>query len=295
MPPEKSDDRIPCQEIDGHRTVRDDGCTIRICLLSGFQLGYDGRALVVPHNIRRLLALLGIGGRSSRAEIAGTLWPDVPETRAQASLRTTLWRLRRLTDRPLVGGGDALDLDVAAEVDLTRLVATARGILTDTGRSVATTAVHTLAAPGELLPGWYDNWVLNERERLCQLRLHALEVAAERLTGEQRYAEAVEAALAAVRLDPLRESATRTLIAVHLAENNVVEAVRRFESLRERLTGELGVEPTPELEQLVMSGLSGSSWTSQDAHTAGRPVAGVQSRAAPLTGTGGAVRRLNRR
>jgi DNA-binding SARP family transcriptional activator len=268
VPPDKSDDQIPCQPRDGHRAVRDDGHTIRIYLLNGFQLEYDGRALVVPHSIRRLLAFLGIGGRSSRAEIAGTLWPDVPETRAQASLRTALWRLRRFTDRPLVSGGDALDLDVAVEVDLGRLVATARGILADTGRSVATPAVHALAAPGELLSGWYDNWVLNERERLRQIRLHALEVAAERLTGEQRYAEAVEAALAAVRLDPLRESATRTLIAVHLAENNVVEAVRRFESLRECLANELGVEPTPDLEQLVMSGLSGSSWASQDVYTA---------------------------
>jgi DNA-binding SARP family transcriptional activator len=59
--------------------------------------------------------------------------------------------------------------------------------------------------------------------------------------------------MAAVRLEPLRESATRVLIEVHLAEDNVVEAIRRLEFFRKSLASELGVEPSAELVAMVRS------------------------------------------
>jgi DNA-binding SARP family transcriptional activator len=66
-----------------------------------------------------------------------------------------------------------------------------------------------------LFPGWYDDWVLLERERLRRLRLHALEVLADKLVREGRYGEAVQATYAAVRTEPLRESAHRAVVRVH--------------------------------------------------------------------------------
>src|SRR5262249_38880102 len=180
----------------------------------------------------------------------------------QASLRSALWRLRRLTSRPavVVVGQDALSLGSAVVVDIRTMVTTIRQVLDSSALPSGSSPVPALPAVVELLPGWYDDWVLFERERLRQLQLHALEVIAQRLTTAHRYAEAIEAAMAAVRLEPLRESATRALITAHLAENNVVEAVRRFESFRDGLTSELGVQPTPELEHLVRSGLRRSAF-----------------------------------
>jgi len=58
----------------------------------------------------------------------------------------------------------------------------------------------------ELLPACYDDWVLAERERFRQLRLHALEALCERLTASRRYGEAIDAGLAAVCAESLRES-----------------------------------------------------------------------------------------
>ncbi len=104
---------------------------------------------------------------------------------------------------------------------------------------------------GELLPDWYDDWLLLERERYRQLRLHALEALAVRLTALSRYGEAVETALAAVAGEPLRESAHRVLMSVHVAEGNPAEALRHYELLRELLRTELGLEPSPELQELV--------------------------------------------
>jgi len=104
---------------------------------------------------------------------------------------------------------------------------------------------------GELLPGWYDDWVLLERERLRQLRMHALEDVAVRLMAAGRYGDALQSALAAVRAEPLRESAHRTVVRVHLAEGNVVEALRAYEQFRTMLADDLGVQPSSQFSRLV--------------------------------------------
>jgi DNA-binding SARP family transcriptional activator len=108
-----------------------------------------------------------------------------------------------------------------------------------------------LAHTGDLLPGWYDDWVLFERERLRQMRLHSLEKLAGHMAGQGQHAEAVEAALAAVAADPLRESAHRTVVEVHLAEGNVSEALRAFERCRQLMSEELGIEPSPQMQSLI--------------------------------------------
>ena len=63
-----------------------------------------------------------------------------------------------------------------------------------------------------MLPACYDDWVLVQRDRFRQLRLHALEALCERLTASGRYGEAIDAGLAAVCAEPLRESSHRVLI-----------------------------------------------------------------------------------
>jgi SARP family transcriptional regulator, regulator of embCAB operon len=118
-------------------------------------------------------------------------------------------------------------------------------------------AVSTLGAGAisvlsrDLLPDWYDDWVVPEAEEWRQLRLHALESLSDLLTIEGRYAHAMSAALAALRVEPLRESANAAVIRVHLAEGNQANAVREFRCYRALLQRELGVEPTPSLFELV--------------------------------------------
>jgi DNA-binding SARP family transcriptional activator len=113
------------------------------------------------------------------------------------------------------------------------------------------TATSVDALSGELLPGWYEDWALIESEEWRQLRLHALEALAHRLAEAHRYGDAVGAALAATRVDPLRESARAALIAAHLAEDNQSEALREFGRYRQLLRSELGLDPTPRLHALL--------------------------------------------
>jgi DNA-binding SARP family transcriptional activator len=93
--------------------------------------------------------------------------------------------------------------------------------------------------------------VLVERERFHQLRLHALEALCDRLITAGRYGEAIDAGLAVVAAEPLRESAHRALIKAHLAEGNHGEAYRQYQLCREILRDELGVEPSNALRALL--------------------------------------------
>lgn len=121
--------------------------------------------------------------------------------------------------------------------------------MTPDGAELGMAAVPVLSA--DLLPDWYDDWVLLEAEDWRQLRLHALEALAGRLIALGCWGEAANAAGAAVRAEPLRESARAALIQAHLAVSNQSEAVREFTRYRTLLDAELGLAPTPRLHELL--------------------------------------------
>jgi DNA-binding SARP family transcriptional activator len=227
---------------------------VRVSLLNGFAVEFDGDDRLaagadLPHSLQRLVAHLGVAGRPTRAVIAGQLWPDVPDKQAQASLRSALWRLQKTLPGLVDVCGGTMRLAEGVWVDVRELTEWALRVL---GPRTDVDALVTppFAMYGELLPGWYDEWVLVARERLRQLRMHALERLAEALSQAGRYGEAVQAAYAAVRAEPLRESAHRTLVAVYLSEGNAIEAIRAYESFRCLLASELGVVPTGQMEEL---------------------------------------------
>ena len=227
----------------------------RVVLLGGFAVELQGAEPgstldELPHGVRRVVAYLGLSGRPARAAVAGHLWPDVCEERALGSLRSALWRLHKVAPGLVESSGGALFLAPGVRVDVREFTQWARCVL-DPRTDVDGIPFVDRGLPGELLPGWYDEWVLLERERLCQLRLHALEAWAGKLAAAGRYGEAIQAACAAVQVEPLRESAHRALVRIHLAEGNVAEAVRAYESFRALLAAELGVEPTAQMDALV--------------------------------------------
>jgi DNA-binding SARP family transcriptional activator len=102
-----------------------------------------------------------------------------------------------------------------------------------------------------LLPGWYDEWVLLAQEQFRQLQLHVLEVAGEELLSREKPVPALWAALDAVDAEPLRESAHRLVIRIHIAEGNISEAIRHYLRYSSLLHEELGVQPTKQLQELV--------------------------------------------
>jgi DNA-binding SARP family transcriptional activator len=224
---------------------------LRLTLLNRFQLSRDDEAIALPNGAQRLLAFLAVRGRRvQRLSVACTLWIDVSEQRATANLRSAVWRLKEVADGLVDADQSELGLTRDVQVDLHRLKAESGRVLDDETGGTSLTA-DIAALTGDLLPDWYDDWVLVERERVRHLRLHALETLCDELSLRDHYAAAVRAGLAAVMVEPLRESAHRVLIAAHLRAGNQHEALREYEGYRRLLLSEIGLPPSPRIDALV--------------------------------------------
>ncbi|MFD7903875.1 BTAD domain-containing putative transcriptional regulator [Kitasatospora sp. NPDC059722] len=222
----------------------------RLRLLDGFALDCGAKPVHLTRTLQRLLAFVALRREAHRALVAGTLWPESDEAKASGRLRTALWRLQQsgapvLAAPVLAAAGETLRLHASVRLDVDELL----GGIGESG--TGDPRVLLAGGPRELLPGWYDDWVLLERERLRQLYLHTMEKLALRDLRAGDYAAALEAVHAALRAEPLRESPHRLLLEIHLAEGNYSEAIHTYHAYRLLLQRELGVNPSPGMRRLL--------------------------------------------
>jgi len=222
---------------------------VRLTLLDGFELTRDRVAIPLPFALERLLAFLALHGQPLlRTYVACNLWPDTTEDRAHASLRSALWRLNRRGPLVVDADGSRLRLGPAVAVDFHAARDLARRLVAGEGDGASVDDAMQLIA--DLLPDWYDDWVLLEREGFRQLRLRALDALCGNLMRRGRLDDALAVGHAALAAEPLRESAHRTLIRIHLSEGNACEALRQYRLCR-RLLGSLGIEPSEQMAELL--------------------------------------------
>lgn len=238
--------------------VSEIGGSNELRLLGGFLLSVRGGALLrISAGSERLLAFLAVSDRMmTRHQVAGTLWPEATGEHAGASLRSAVSRLEGPARQAVKVTAQSLRLEEGVIVDVHRSQDLAHRLI-DRDALRSEDDISALAVSGlsdDLLPGWYDDWAVIAAEDWRQLRTHALEAVAARLTAADRLAEAAAAALAAVRAEPLRESSRAALIQIHMAEGNQSVALAEFERYRVLLGAELGIEPTSRLRE-VLAGL----------------------------------------
>lgn len=219
---------------------------IAMRLLDGFELLLGDDPVPVVPSSQRLLAYLALrAGSVPRQTVAAVLWPTATAQRAAACLRSALWRLVRPPFPLVEAGKERLRLGSAVDVD----VATVHEFVAE--RAPLAPSVSLPALTADLLPGWTDRWVIAERDWCRQVCLRALEMLSERFRASGDNFRAHETAAAAVRGDPLRESAHRRLIELHLADGNPAAALRQYSAYQTLLRTELGVSPSPEIRRLV--------------------------------------------
>jgi DNA-binding SARP family transcriptional activator len=232
---------------------------IGLRLVGGFELSLSGVPVALPGGAQRLIAFLALqSGPVRRAYVAGSLWPEATDERASARLRTALWSLRRVWVG-LVEGIQTLGIAHSAHVDLNDAIEAAHRVIRDPGGALRTEA-HVPALYGDVLPDWHEEWVVLERERFREVRVRALEALSGLLAEQCRFDEAALMALAAIRAEPLRESAHRALIAVHLSEGNRHAATAQFRRLRWLLNSELGIEPSRHTFSMVRDIVRPGAW-----------------------------------
>lgn len=225
---------------------------LRVRLLGGLTVEIDGREVEVPGSwrARPLLGWLALHpGSHRRSEVAARFWPDILDTSARASLRTSLWALRRV----LGPSADAL-------------IATRERVGLSAGASVwiDTSAFSELLGAdrleealtlcrGELLAGLDDDWVYEARDEHRDRTVETLGRLAERAEAAGDLRRALGWTRRQVELDPLAEGAHHELIRRLAAAGDRVHAIACYERLRERLQSELGLAPSPATQQLVQT------------------------------------------
>ncbi|MDQ1415800.1 MAG: hypothetical protein QOF81_1413 [Acidimicrobiaceae bacterium] len=260
-PPPVPDDAVASgtqRHGDDETVAAEPGTAGDLALLGGFVFSVGGDApLGISADSQRLLAFLAVAGRTvTRNLVAATLWPEHADADAAARLRSTLSGLDGSSRHAVTVTADDLSLAEAVAVDFRYSRALARRLI-DRGAALEEPDIDAFAVAAlsdDLLPGWWDDWAVIAAEDWHQLRIHALEAVAARLTAANRLAEAAAAALAAVRAEPLRETSWAALIRVHLAEGNPSRTFEDFERYRVLLRAELDLDPTPRLVDLL-SGL----------------------------------------
>lgn len=221
---------------------------VQLRLLNAFEVVCDGRSVQLPSVAQRLVAFIALHERPVEREyVAGMLWLDTPDQRAAGNLRTAIWRVQTRARGLLDAGGHRLRLGPGVRVDVRLAERMARR-----GIAGEDTPGELDLLGGDLLPDWYDDdWLLLERERFRQLRLRALDALCTRHLCAGRHGQALEAGLVSLAGEPLRESAHRALIRIHLAEGNAVEALRQYRLCCRLLHDQLGIEPTQQLLDLI--------------------------------------------
>ena len=218
---------------------------LRARLLGGMDLRYGERRLPPLDSARAesLLAylLLHRDAPQPRQHLAFLLWPDSTEKQARTNLRKVLHVLRHAlpdVERFIDVGARTLQWRVDAPLCLD--VETFQRAVSD-GRLEEAIETYT----GELLEGSYDDWLLDERERLAALHLEALERLARRHGQHERWAEAIRCADRLVAHDALREESHRLLMRLCDEAGDRARAVRAYHVCATTLNRELAIDPSP--------------------------------------------------
>ncbi len=204
-----------------------------------------------------LLAYLALHGerRHGREELAELFWPE--SDRPLQSLRMALVSLRRQLEPPGVGQGQVLSAgrshvglvsgtvrtDVA---DFHTALAESAGI-SESGEKTRLLRQGVEAVSGELLPGSYEDWVLQTRALLAEQVQGALNELVGLLAAQQEWEQVLKFALRWAHMNTLNEEAHLAVMQILLALRRPNDALKQFQRLRALLWEEMGVVPSAEL------------------------------------------------
>ncbi|MFL5759921.1 MAG: ATP-binding protein [Thermomicrobiales bacterium] len=225
---------------------------LQIHLLGAFEMRQDAAVLPSLESARAesLLAylLLHRGVPQPRQRLAFLLWPDSTEAQARTNLRHLLHTLRHALpdiDRFLDVTPRTLQWrpNVPLWLDVGVFTEAMRRALQDRADELSALREAIEVYRGDLLEGCYDEWIIDERERLQTQLLNALERLTSLLDARGDYAEAIRYADLLLQHDPLREETYRLLMRLHDVRGDRARALHVYHVCAATLERELGVEP----------------------------------------------------
>lgn len=241
-----------------------------IKLLGGFQVLVDGKAVrgFRSNSVRALLAFLCMQPHHphARESVATLLRSEVSDEKARHSLRTTLYRLRKVLDQATPNSSqrlmtisrqslewhpDASILQVDA-LNLAQVVARV-----DEATMTELTAAIALYA-GEFLEGLhvgeadaFDDWLLIQREQFHYHALTLFDALGDRFVAAGAWSQVITVAQRQLEIEAWHEAAYQRWMRALIAQGNRVGALAVYERCRIALYDALGIEPSKETVALT--------------------------------------------
>ncbi len=242
---------------------------LHVSLFGCIRVAHDEASMEIKmtHSIQALLAYLILFRHRThpREVLAEIFWGDKNQERSRSSLNTALWHLRNAVEPCGVTRGTYLVSDHPDEIGFNQdspfwldVQAFEEGI---------SQATHSLPADiregylpnleyaitlyrGDLLEGFYDDWVLREREHFRARYLSTLIYLMDIYRNRRDFERSLSCGQKILEMDPLREEIHRYLMQLYLETGQRARAARQFEICREALARELHIEPMLETQEL---------------------------------------------
>jgi predicted ATPase/DNA-binding SARP family transcriptional activator/predicted negative regulator of RcsB-dependent stress response len=222
-------------------------------LLGLFEVLRDGERVAIPTRKAQTLfayLVMNAGKTHRRERLAGILWPNSSEDNARSNLRHELWRLRKVLER----GGESYFIADDLNIGIDRHSPFALDVEKLESSPVDGTAETLIDAltvyRGEFLPGFYDEWVFLERDRLVALYEARITRLLDILHIEQRWAEVIDWGTRWITLGQWPEPAYRALMAAYANTGDASKAALIYERYAQALLNDLGIKPSEPTQAL---------------------------------------------
>ena len=212
---------------------------LQVRLLGQFDIRMDGKRVTIPSRAgQSLLAylMLTVGTAHRREKLAGILWPDTTDENARKNLRQELWRIRKA-----ISTGQPAEKEYLLADEITLTFNRDSEYWLDVSQierpdlDLPSLIVNLSLYQGELLPGFYDEWVAIDRERIQAIFESRMEQLLEQLIAAERWIAVQEWGERWLTLSGVREPAYRAL----MLASGVRGDMAKVTSLYQRCTAEL--------------------------------------------------------
>src|SRR5919108_3576393 len=235
---------------------------LEVRLLGKFEVSSDGKTIAITSRPAQSLfayLILKAGPAHRREKLAGMLWPDSLEETARGNLRHALWQIRKSLPASQKRSAEYLladDLSItfnpSAEywLDVAELEKFSDSASADELMAVLS------EYQGDLLPGFYDEWVVLEREHLYSIFEHHMARLMSLLQDENRWLDILDWGERWIKLGQKPEPAYRALMTAHAAKGDMSKVAATYERCVKSLK-EFGIEPSEQTRELYENLKSG--------------------------------------
>src|SRR6266508_2132846 len=226
---------------------------LEVRLFGKFEVKYEGKSITISSRPAQSLfayLILNAGTAHRREKLAGLLWPDSLEETARENLRHALWRLRKALESAssthfLHADDVAISFKESSDywLDAAELEKLSESASVDELMAVLS------SYQGELLPGFYEEWVILEREHLYSIFEHNMARLMSLLQEENRWLDIFDWGERWIKLGQKPEPAYRALMSAHAAKGDMSKVVATYERCVKSLR-EFAIEPSEQTKEL---------------------------------------------